>query len=124
MSNPLQQSSGLLGDDSSASLQAGNRPGSSLSVNYLPAKFSSTLLDPGPRRRKPKGLDAVPEPRGGGVEAFRAGESRMPATNDEDYDGVTLNRGWFKKGRKGISSPRRLRWTKFKWILFFANTVV
>lgn len=65
-----------------------------------------------------KGIDAMMPKRGGGVEAFRSGEARMPGTNDEDYDGVSS--GWF--GGKGAPhTGRKLRWTKFKWILFFAN---
>ncbi|KAG1804470.1 hypothetical protein EV424DRAFT_1432108 [Suillus variegatus] len=74
----------------------------SLSVNYLPNKFASGLLSPTPRRRRP-GKDNDDHPamhkRGGGREAFKSGEARMPAEGDEDYDGVT----WFK------------------WALFIAN---
>lgn len=40
----------------------------------------------------------------------------MPGDGDEDYDGVT---GGWASATKG-----RLRWTKFKWILFFSNTLV
>ncbi|KAJ7179592.1 hypothetical protein C8R46DRAFT_1074185 [Mycena filopes] len=85
----------------------------SLTVNYLPSKFPS-LAASGPRkRRNGKGIDAMMPKRGGGVEAFRSGESRMPGQNDEDYDGVNF-------GGKG----RKLRWNKFKWILFLANIVL
>lgn len=49
--------------------------------------------------------------RGGGVEAFRSGEARMPTEEDEDYDGVVTNRGF------------ALRWNKFKWIMVVANAV-
>ncbi|KAJ7124489.1 tetraspanin Tsp2 [Mycena epipterygia] len=67
----------------------------SLQINYTPSKFS-----PGVRQRfggngKWKG-PAVAK-RGGGVDAFRAGEARMP--------------------------KRRAKWNKFKWILVFMNTV-
>ncbi|KAJ6600888.1 hypothetical protein B0H10DRAFT_1824180 [Mycena sp. CBHHK59/15] len=78
----------------------------SLTVNYLPSKFSSTLIS---RRRK--GWDGA-MPRGGGVEAFSAGAARMPAPGDDDYDGLDTRGG------------RRARWTRFKVILFFANTVL
>ncbi|KAI0714541.1 tetraspanin Tsp2 [Earliella scabrosa] len=78
---------------------------SSLSINYIPSKFS------GMKRRKVKGGD-IPVPKtGGGRDAFRANESRMPGDGDEDYDGVTFGKG----GRK--------RWNRFKWVLFFCNLV-
>jgi hypothetical protein len=56
-------------------------------------------------------------PRGGGVAAFRADASRMPGAGDEDYDGVDIRAGQLFPNRK-------LRWTRFKVILFFANTVL
>ena len=88
----------------------------SLSVNYLPSKFSSHVLTGGMKRRKGKGGGDIPIPkRGGGREAFRANESRMPGDGDDDYDGVTFGQG----GRKG-----RLRWNRFKWVLFISNLVV
>jgi hypothetical protein len=65
-------------------------------------------------------MDSLGPKRGGGVEAFRSGEARMPGANDEDYDGVSG--GWFGGG--GKTRGRRLRWTKFKWILFVANTAL
>lgn len=103
-----------------ASLPADSRRTSiptSLSVNYLPSKFSNTLLAGGMKRRKGKGMDDLHIPkRGGGREAFKANESRMPGDGDDDYDGVTFGQ---QKGRKG-----RLRWNRFKWVLFVANTVV
>ncbi|KAF4580546.1 hypothetical protein EYR38_003145 [Pleurotus pulmonarius] len=88
----------------------------SLSVNYLPSKFSTALLSPGGRRRKGKGDAALPK-MGGGVEAFRSGEARMPGENDEDYDGVTS--GWF--GKEGGRTRPKGRWNRFKWLLFIAN---
>ena len=54
--------------------------------------------------------------RGGGREAFRSGEARMPGVGDEDYDGVIP--------REGGKTKPRLRWNKFKWTLFAANTLV
>jgi hypothetical protein len=70
--------------------------GVSLMVNYLPSKFSASLVS----RKGDKGIELEPHLRksGGGVEAFRIGESRM--------------------------SDRRLRWNKFKWILFCTNFCV
>ncbi|KAG6900279.1 hypothetical protein C0993_000467 [Termitomyces sp. T159_Od127] len=91
--------------------------GVSLTINYLPHKFSSTLLSPGPRKRKGKdGAPGMPK-RGGGVEAFKSGEARMPGQNDEDYDGVS---GDFFGARHG---KKKLRWNKFKWFLFASNTL-
>ncbi|KAI0696868.1 tetraspanin Tsp2 [Cerioporus squamosus] len=88
----------------------------SLSVNYLPSKFSSHVLTGGMKRRKGKGAGDIPIPkRGGGREAFRANESRMPGDGDDDYDGVNFGQGG---GRKG-----RLRWNRFKWVLFISNLV-
>lgn len=75
----------------------------SLSVNYLPSKFTPGLSSPsgadGMRNRK-GGKNASMPKRGGGLEAFRAGEARLP------------------------QGGRKLRWNKFKWILFAANTAV
>ncbi|KAJ6578270.1 hypothetical protein B0H19DRAFT_932775 [Mycena capillaripes] len=105
----------------SAPFKGGSRPASpsgsahSLTVNYLPSKFSNTLIS---RRRglNGKGGDGGMGmvPRGGGVEAFRANAARMPGAGDEDYDGVDLRPGQLLPNRK-------LRWTRFKVILFIAN---
>ncbi|KAJ7667222.1 hypothetical protein B0H17DRAFT_256955 [Mycena rosella] len=100
-----------------APFAGGSRPVSpagstnSLAANYLPSKFSTSLIT---RRRG--GKDAVEGmmPRGGGVEAFRSGAPRIPGAADEDYDGVDLGR----------RTARRLRWTRFKVILFIANIVL
>lgn len=91
----------------------------SLSVNYLPTKFSSTLVSSGGRRRKGAGKDdsRLGVKRGGGVEAFRSGTARVAGENDEDYDGVV-----FAKGRVG--KRNRLKWNKFKVVLFVANLLV
>jgi hypothetical protein len=88
----------------------------SLSVNYLPTKFSRPH-SPGvhARRGKNGGLKT-----GGGREAFSMHESRMPGANDEDYDGVQTAGGWF--GGKGHKPA--LRWNRFKWILFISNFLV
>lgn len=108
------------------SLSAGSQKGddkitTSLSVNYLPSKFSRPH-SPGlhPRRtasnQKLNGKNAI---RGGGIAAFRTGENRMPGANDDDYDGVQVS-GWGTMGGKG----HRLRWNRFKWILFCMNCFV
>ncbi|KAH8109513.1 hypothetical protein DFH11DRAFT_1861250 [Phellopilus nigrolimitatus] len=88
----------------------------SLSVNFLPSKFSGPL-SPGLYKRKGKdgkGGANVPK-QGGGREAFRSGEARMPGEHDDDYDGVDVTRSAWKP---------KLRWNRFKWILFMTNFVV
>ncbi|TCD63771.1 hypothetical protein EIP91_004954 [Steccherinum ochraceum] len=92
----------------------------SLSVNYLPAKFTSNLY--ATKRRKGKDAAEFLMPKqGGGREAFRSNEARMPGSNDEDYDGVSS--GWFGGKEGGRTRARGGRWTRFKWILFIANSV-
>lgn len=86
----------------------------SLSVNYVPNKFSM-IASPGLQKRR----SAIKPPAmktGGGREAFRSHEARMPDANDDDYDGVdNIN----------LSQMRpRLRWNRFKWILFCSNFLV
>ncbi|KXN84283.1 hypothetical protein AN958_12789 [Leucoagaricus sp. SymC.cos] len=94
-------------------LPANDASSVSLSVNYVPHKFSDAMLS---RKRKGDFGPNIPK-LGGGVEAFRSGEARMPGANDEDYDGVQS--GLF--GAKDRRTGRRMRWTRFKWILFVAN---
>ncbi|KAK2461123.1 hypothetical protein APHAL10511_006650 [Amanita phalloides] len=91
--------------------------GTSLTVNYIPSKFPQTLLSPGlgPYRRKVKGTPGLPKV-GGGVDAFRSGETRIGNRHDEDYNGIMM--GGYSKGRK------KLKWTRFKWILFIANVLL
>jgi hypothetical protein len=85
----------------------------SLTVNYVPSKFSAALVSPdtGPYRRKGRGDRLGLPKQGGGVEAFRSGESRIGNRYDDDYNG-------YSKGKK------KMKWTKFKWILLVANTLV
>jgi len=59
--------------------------------------------------------------RGGGREAFKSGEARMPGEGDDDYDGV--NSGWFGGAAGGRPKPR-MRWNRFKWILFVSNILL
>ena len=100
----------LIADGKSNSVEA------SLSVNYLPTKFSDRVLSGGPKRRKNwKQIDGMLPKRGGGREAFKSNEARMPGAGDEDDDGLTLTRPGVK---------RKLRWTRFKWVLVIANTIV
>ena len=90
----------------------------SLSVNYLPSKFASSLLSPGAIRHRGKS-DLLK--CGGGREAFKSNEPCMPAEEDEDYDGMTG--GWFGEKDDGHTHPR-MWWNRFKWMLFVANVCV
>ncbi|KAK7449217.1 hypothetical protein VKT23_013362 [Stygiomarasmius scandens] len=109
----------------------------SLTVNYIPQKFPSTILAPSnPRRRRPTGkVPHTPEgvnpfaKRGGGVDAFNRSEARIADHADEDYDGVQ-EFGALGLGR--VSSPmtpgkvkvRKMKWNKFKVVLFITNTLL
>lgn len=66
-------------------------------------------------------MDPVLPKQGGGVDAFRTGEARIPGQQDEDEDGLTS--GWFG-GQDSRASQKKLRWNRFKWILFVANSFV
>ena len=128
LAGPLDPPNMLFAGGSQASISressppiGGNSSNVSLTINYLPSKFSNIMLGPsGTRQRKMgRGIDPIIPKRGGGVEAFRSGEARMPTENDDEYDGVS--RGWFGKGR---SKPKKLRWNRFKWILLVGNCLV
>ncbi len=86
---------------------------SSLSVNYVPAKFTK-LHAPGTwahRRAK----------QGGGRDAFATDASRMGMMGTVDDDEGVV----FQLGKGGLKKKKpRLRWNRFKLVLFFANTVV
>ncbi|KAF9558886.1 hypothetical protein CPC08DRAFT_536637 [Agrocybe pediades] len=91
-------------DNLSLASNAGSNSNLSLSVNYLPTKFSASIVS---ARKRGKGKmdddDGLRMPkRGGGTDAFRSGEARM-----ENGPGRT-----------------KLRWTKFKWIIFVTNTLM
>ena len=111
---PTIQTNGLRSPTSPTSPLYSPSDSSSLSVNYLPTKFGSGLVS---RRRYGKALAGMRK-QGGGREAFKADEPRMPGANDEDYDGV--QGAWFGGG----PNKPALRWTKFKWIMFAANILV
>ncbi|KAF7293642.1 hypothetical protein MIND_01143800 [Mycena indigotica] len=86
------------GSNSSRSSSPGGAFGGStvsLHVNYVPSKFAAPAV-----RNRRSGIFK----RGGGIDAFRAGESRIPGANDDSYDGVELGR----KGKKGA------KWNRFK----------
>ncbi|KAG6898389.1 hypothetical protein C0993_006942, partial [Termitomyces sp. T159_Od127] len=92
----------------------------SLTVNYLPSKFSATLLTPGGsamrKGKNGKGVDPIVPKRGGGLEAFRNGEARMGYSGKDDYGNIWMEKPYGKR--------LRLRWNRLKWVLFFANILV
>ncbi|CAE7062207.1 unnamed protein product [Rhizoctonia solani] len=90
------------------------RDSASLSINYVPAKFSRPH-SPGIHNRK-GGKGNEPK-RGGGLDAFGQGHNRMADRDDEDYEGVQFGNG---PGWSSNKKPR-LRWNRFKWILFVLN---
>lgn len=101
----------------------------SLTVNYLPSKFPSSILNAGgARRRKRKKDEMQPSlgiPKvGGGVDAFRHGEARMAIEGDEDYDGIQLQGRLFGQTSIEEGKKRKMRWNKFKWALFITNLSV
>ncbi len=99
-------------------MSADKHNSASLSINYLPSKFSNTLITK--RKKNGKDVDYMLPKQGGGREAFRSNEARMPGDGDDDYDGVTS--GWF--GKEGGRTRPKLRWNRFKWTLFVANFIV
>ena len=77
-------------------MSMGSTTNVSLSVNYIPSKFSDFK-----NRKRGKYDDEPSLPKqGGGLQAFRINEARMP------------------------QGKSRLRWNKFKWILFASNSLV
>ncbi|EIW71258.1 hypothetical protein TREMEDRAFT_37674, partial [Tremella mesenterica DSM 1558] len=85
----------------------------SLSVNYVPAKFTKKH-EPGEafhRRAKV----------GGGRDAFGPNAQRMGMLGTVDDDEGVV----FQLGKNGLKKKKpKLRWNRFKWILFAANGVL
>ncbi|KAK7053719.1 hypothetical protein R3P38DRAFT_2761465 [Favolaschia claudopus] len=111
---PLEPPRAPFASLSTPSSSRSNSPGPSgssvsLQINYVPVKFSSPAVH---QRLHGKGKAPITK-LGGGVDAFRAGESRMPASNERDYDGVDV------RGK----SRRKAKWNRFKWVLVCSNTV-
>ncbi|EAU92135.1 tetraspanin Tsp2 [Coprinopsis cinerea okayama7 len=75
----------------------GSATGLSLMVNYIPSKFGSTLSSRKAYRNGAGQGPAVPK-QGGGLAAFKSNENRI--------------------------GGKDLRWTKFKWVLFFSNLLL
>ena len=86
----------------------------SLSVNYVPAKFTKPHAKGEWAHRRAK--------EGGGRDAFASDASRMGMMGTVDDDeGVAFQLG--KGGLRRRTAPK-LRWNRFKFVLFGANTVV
>ncbi|KIM42509.1 hypothetical protein M413DRAFT_444246 [Hebeloma cylindrosporum] len=102
LSPPAAPFAGIHGSHDNLSVGSNSQTNLSLSLNYLPSKFSSSIISAGGTRfRKNARADEINLPkRGGGLEAFKSGETRMP------------------------QGKTRLRWNKFKWILFFMNSLM
>ncbi|KAI0321191.1 hypothetical protein OF83DRAFT_1161925 [Amylostereum chailletii] len=88
----------------------------SLSVNYLPSKFSDAVLYNGLHRRNGKSSPVPMPKRGGGTDAFKTGEARIGGEGDDDD---VMQTSWFAKD--GGRTKPKLRWNRFKWLLFVAN---
>jgi len=120
MGRNASSSSSLNYKGQESSLLGTSRPASStsLSQHFLPSKFAPLSNI---RKRGAKPEDYTPMAKqGGGREAFAKGAARMPDANDEDYDGVSS--GWF--GKDGGKSKTTLKWNRFKWTLFVANSLL
>jgi len=105
-----------IGSQSPSASQKNFRDSQSLSINYVPAKFSRPH-SPGIHQRK----NAKPggPKRGGGLDAFGDGHNRMADRDDEDYEGIQFGGG--PAGWSSSNKKPRLRWNRFKWILFIMN---
>ncbi|KAJ6614133.1 hypothetical protein B0H10DRAFT_2046145 [Mycena sp. CBHHK59/15] len=53
--------------------------------------------------------------RGGGVDAFKKGEARIPENREDDDNPAARPKSWFDRADTGA------RWTRFKWVLFISN---
>jgi hypothetical protein len=102
LSPPSAPFAGIQGSRDNLSVGSNSQTNLSLSLNYLPSKFSSSIVSAGGARfrKNAKGDDLNLPKRGGGLEAFKSGETRMP------------------------QGKRQLRWNRFKWILLATNAVV
>ena len=101
-----------LGSRRSSSSSLKERP-PSLSINYVPQKFTKLHAPGDYAHRRAK--------QGGGRDAFASNASRMgmPGTVDDD-EGVV-----FQLGKGGLQKKKpKLRWNRFKWVLFACNTLV
>ena len=109
----------------------------SLTVNYLPNKFSNpTLASAGARRRNRMAMakgrrdlspgEGIVPKMGGGIDAFRSGESRIGGPGDEDDEMEVEDGSGSRRFQKGTREKghKKLRWNRFKWVLFCTNLTV
>ncbi|WVN89425.1 uncharacterized protein L203_104648 [Cryptococcus depauperatus CBS 7841] len=88
---------------------------STLSLNYVPAKFTRLHAPGDYAHRRTK--------QGGGRDAFAAGAQRMGQMGTVDDDeGMVFQ--VTKDGLKPKHKRAGLRWNRFKWVLFGANIVL
>jgi len=85
----------------------------SLSINYVPSKFTKLHAPGDYAHRRAK--------TGGGRDAFGRDAQRMGMMGTVDDDEGVV----FQLGKGGLKKKKpKLRWNRFKWVLFVANTVV
>jgi hypothetical protein len=85
----------------------------SLSVNYVPTKFTRLHAPGDYAHRRAK--------EGGGRDAFAKNASRMGVMGVADDDEGVV----FQLGKGGLKKKKpKLRWNRFKFVLFGANSVV
>lgn len=104
-----------LGSRHSSSVSLNKDRPSSLSVNYVPAKFTK-LHEPGKWQHRSQ------QKQGGGRDAFASDASRMGQVGTVDDDEGTV----FQFGKGGLKQKKKpkLRWNRFKWALLIANILV
>ena len=105
--------SGLSSRRSSFSDKDGKERPPSLSLNYLPSKFTKKHNTGQHLHKRAK--------QGGGRDAFARNASRMGMMGTVDDDEGVV----FQLGKGGLKKKKpKLRWNRFKWILFGCNTAV
>lgn len=111
---PYTTNSPLGSRRSSSTSLSKDRP-SSLSVNYVPAKFTK-LHEPGKWQHRNQ------RKQGGGRDAFASDASRMGQVGTVDDDEGTV----FALGKGGLKQKKKpkLRWNRFKWAILLANILV
>jgi hypothetical protein len=112
---PYGRSDSPLGSRRSSQTSLNKDRPSSLSVNYVPAKFTK-LHEPGSWQGRNQ------KKQGGGRDAFATDASRMGQVGTVDDDEGTV----FAMGKDGLKQKKKpkLRWNRFKWALMFANVLV
>lgn len=112
---PYGRSDSPLGSRRSSQTSLSKDRPNSLSVNYVPAKFTK-LHQPGSWQGRNQ------KKQGGGRDAFATNASRMGMVGTVDDDEGTV----FALGKGGLKQKKqpKLRWNRFKWVLMLANTLV